>query len=386
MGVQIRCKECGRLIEARGRRARCGVCGSATPVPASLAEMPAPRVPPDAVSAPAVNVTQGDEDESGMAVGLAAAMPWVLSLLLHVGLFLVMLFFVLVTTTRVDEPTVPVTFTRQPQPFRGDFSNAGDAKRSPRDADAQRRRPVRSYDDRREKIDRGETKERVQLLAAGATGGRTSAEELGLHDRSSDRGPEFFDVVPVPGGGAMSVIYAVDRSGSMARAFDQVRVEMIKSIRDLKPPVRFHIVLFAANRTIEGPRRGLVPATDMYKAEAVRFLARVNCVGTTTALPALKRAFAAFDAAPENRPGRLLYVLSDGDFAGVTGGSTYRTPGGRRLQGNEAVVRWLRDHNADRDVMINTLLLHGRDASAFEVLRTVAAENGGVFKYVSPDE
>ncbi|MCD6303876.1 MAG: hypothetical protein J7M21_02820, partial [Planctomycetes bacterium] len=87
-----------------------------------------------------------------------------------------------------------------------------------------------------------------------------------------------------------------------------------------------------------------------------------------------------------SRPGKLIYLLSDGDFAGVTGGSIYQTDDGRTLQGNEAVVQWLRDNNKKKDVYVNTFLYLSKQESAIKVMQKVAQENGGRFKQISADE
>ena len=170
----------------------------------------------------------------------------------------------------------------------------------------------------------------------------------------------------------------------MAPMFDEVRVEMLRSIGRLSPAHSFHIVLFSDNEMIEGPAQRLAPATDEHKLAAVRFLQKQHASGRTTALVALKSAFAAFRYA--NGPGNLIYLLSDGDFAGVTGRSRYRAADGKEYKGNEAVLRWLAENNRNHTVQINTFLLHSRDRAAVNVLQTIAHEHDGRFKYISPAE
>ena len=102
-------------------------------------------------------------------------------------------------------------------------------------------------------------------------------------------------------------------------------------------------------------------------------------------LPALKRAFQLLKYSDPRRPGRLIYLLSDGDFAGISGGSTYKG-----LDGNEAVVQWLRDNNPKQEakglVHVNTFLYLNKDAEAIKVMKTIKEENGGRFKLISRDE
>jgi hypothetical protein len=84
-------------------------------------------------------------------------------------------------------------------------------------------------------------------------------------------------------------------------------------------------------------------------------------------------------------PGKLIYLLSDGDFAGVTGGSKYKS-GGNILQGNEAVVQWLRDRNKDGQIHVNTYLYGFEPPSAVSVLKRIAAENGGKYEHIGFEE
>ena len=171
----------------------------------------------------------------------------------------------------------------------------------------------------------------------------------------------------------------------MAKTFQEVKGEMVRSISRLRPEQKFHVVLFGDGRTIEGPRRGLVEADLENKVAAVEFLRDTEARGTTTALVALQRAFAVLASRPAGES-KLIYLVSDGDFSGLSGGSQYRAADGRTLGGNEAVLQWLADNNKGPKVYIHTVLLHSTDETAVKVLKAIAASNGGRFKYISPDE
>lgn len=386
--VEFRCEKCGKLLKADaepGERLRCPHCGRKLTVPAALASLPHPQVPPAARP-------EGQEPEPSASgagpsavVALAGAMPWVLSVLLHLGLFLIMVFLmVVIPKTQAKPPPLIGILPPQPAPgeklggFRSRLTDRASRGRNDRRTVVQRRT-------RRDgRIDPGVTEKTIDIIGIGKEGSREGADaELGLRDQDI-RGRGFYDEGdPVPGG-AYNIVYVIDRSGSMSMTFDEVKGEMIRSISRLKGFHDFHIILFSDNRVIEGPRRRLVPADLKHKLAAWRFLRPQGASGHTTALVALKRAFAVLSRT--RRPGKLIYLLSDGHFAGLTGGSTHRAPDGRLLQGNEAVVQWLRDHNATGDVYINTLLLHSKDQTAIRVLRTIAHKNGGRFKHISRDE
>lgn len=388
MAVEFRCPKCGRLLRVEAgadERVRCAYCGRKVRVPAALAALPSPKLPPEA---PQRHPAQGDspaEAQEMPAEGLlgrasAIVMPWVLSALLHVGLFLIMILFVMVvmnvrTPVSVEVPG-PWALVRYPgaivpTPRQG---GQGQADRPSREPTV---RPGRDT-----QIDPGRTQEVVPILSPGQ--GKGGAELLGLPRRGGWRGAGFIKIT-VP---ADQVVFVVDRSGSMAPDFDGVPQSLRESVKKLSESQDFHVVFFANNMTIEGPRTGLVPATMDNKLALVEFLKdrRVMAGGQTTALPALKRAVEVFRHSDPAKPRKVVFLLTDGDFAGVTGGSVYRTLSGQVLTGNDAVVQWLRDNNRRSEVQIHTLLFRRAGPSAAEVLRTIADEHGGTFQYVSPDE
>lgn len=395
MAVDFRCENCGKLLSveaAPGSTVKCPHCRKKVRVPEALASLPRPHVPPNAQGRPVVVVQpggEGAEEEQppveGEAVmgAMALIMPWVISVFLHLGLFLIMLFFVMVVvpTGEPENVIVPDAFLNPDNPGGVMDPKTKDLSR----AHEEKRTVIKRQERREDRIDQGKTERRVELLAPSRTGAKGGADaELGLLNSNARGGPKsrFFG----SGGNAYHIVYVVDRSGSMAPTFDEVRIEMLKSISRLKPVQDFDIILFASNRVIEGPRKGLAPADINNKLAATRFLKAVNASGQTTALPALKRAFTVLKYADKRRPGKLIYLLSDGDFEGVTGGSPYVTASGERLQGNDAVIHWLRDNNKDKSVYINTFLYRKEAPRAVKVMKTVAQDNGGRFKYISPDE
>jgi len=190
---------------------------------------------------------------------------------------------------------------------------------------------------------------------------------------------------------ASHVIYVIDRSGSMAPTFPQVRHELLKSINKLNGDKQdFHILLFADNEYVEGPRKMLIRAEQKNKDAAGDFLKDITASGATTVLPALKRAMTAMKYGDPRMAGRVIYLLSDGDFAGMSGGSTYTDKDGNSYRGNEAVIHWLRDNNPKQDkngrVKINTLLYLSQDEEAMKVMKTISEESGGTFTLIKPEE
>jgi hypothetical protein len=176
----------------------------------------------------------------------------------------------------------------------------------------------------------------------------------------------------------------------MAPTFEHVRLEILKSISRLQPEQDFTIILFADNQFIEGPQKRLVSADLANKLAVNNFLKDITATGSTTVLPALKRAFQVLKQAAANKPGRVIYLLSDGDFAGMSGGSQYKATDGRVLNGNEAVIQWLRENNPKDEktgrVRVNTILYLNKDEDAIKVMDTIAKENAGRFKLIPSDE
>ena len=384
MAVNFRCEKCGKSLKGEpGVPMQCPHCRRKVAVPAGLASLPRPRVLPTAAD-PVANGRGGQLVAEMPAIGaMAGIMPWVLSVFLHLGLFLIML-FVVMFSARPDTPTPQMAEIFRLPPQMGRMAGFDDPRERTDAKERSKERPqTRRRGQRKEGIDPGITRKRVILLG-GERSGLAGREELGWNGRSKRGGPRF--IGKTLGAGVRNVVYVVDRSGSMADSFEGIKMEILRSIGQLEPHHSFHVILFGDNKVIEGPRRRLIPGDDPGKLAAQRFLKEKRAIGPTTALVALKRAFAVLKHADRNRPGKLIYLLSDGDFGGITGGSRYQPAGGRVLDGNQAVLQWLRDHNKKGEILINTFLLDSTDRVAVDVLGTIARENGGEFKHISPDE
>jgi len=170
-------------------------------------------------------------------------------------------------------------------------------------------------------------------------------------------------------GNAYKVVYVIDTSGSLGWIFEPVQRALIESIDQLRPTQSFHVI-FAGSRPIELPPRKLVPAIEAYKEPARRFISELVPELQCDPVAAMQRAFAV---GPE-----LIYFLTDGDFG---------------LAGKELLAR-LREWNADRRVHITTIgfgvkltgsQLGGQPVGE-PILRQIAQEHSGNFRWVSPDE
>ena len=391
MTVDFRCEKCGKLLNVDaepGSKVRCPHCNKKVRVPAALATLPHPQVPVEvAVGRPQAPppVPRGEEEEQ-LAEGpdpvmamMAALMPWVLSAFFHLGLALIMAFFILVAQgTKAEDLTVSGAATSlDPSPAMSVSNTKQNLSRRSSDS---RERTSYSTNESNIPSDSGKTKDTV-TLGRGSAVGNPDAPFGGGRMGGGTVGTFYGGGL---GGGARHVIYVIDRSGSMVTVFDYVRLQMQLSIGDLTEEQDFHIVLFADENTIEGPSNRLVKATDDNKQAVVDFLDKdeVNPRGSTTALVALKRAFEIFKGASDKK-GKILLLLTDGEFAGIGGGSRYKG-----ASGNEAVVSWLADNNKNKEVTIKTYLYtDGTSPKAKQVMNKIAKDyGGGRAKLIGPNE
>jgi len=437
MSIGFRCEECGTLLDARPDspgKTQCPHCGGNVRM---FEAEEAPRQPEPI----GPSVGQDGQAEDRRTAVFRRLMPWLCSSFLHGTVMLMLMFTVAVAVPPPPGPpaapskpafTPPEGGKVQPAPVRlsqdrftlkdGSDSRIFDGKKTPRnDSDplkvgapkAQSPRGVKDgkggagggRDDvqfrtiprwKVPRIDRmfggGNTREGLisdkEFIPAGP---RDNGIFKG--DGSGDPWGPVLVIGEIPGGGEPrrsgesgrpvdQVVFVIDHSGSVLPAFDRIIEELKDYVSYLEPTQSFHVVFFARDGYEENPARRLVSATDENKLEAARFLRDVRASGWgSSPIPGLQAAFKAFRAAP-NKPGRLLYLLTDGDFE--TSGYEYRR-GGQVLRGNEAVVAWLRDNNADKAVQVNVVIVGDKPSAETEAsMRTIAGQNGGVYHFVEP--
>ncbi len=291
---------------------------------------------------------------------LAAGLPWLFSVMFHVSLFLVMAFIVFIVTRPQDdleEHIVPDAFMSD---MDGGVINPKQNQTTKTPTKTRKRKKFR----RKTKVsnDTGRTKTAMSLVSP-ADSASYSDSDLGLSTSTGTKS-SFFGT----GGNAHNVVYVVDKSGSLSDTFDLVRMEILRSIGRLKAKQMFHIILFSTGKDVkENKPRKLISATPKNKYQAAHFMKDITPIGgPTNPIPALARAFIVLRKA--KKPGRLIYLLTDGDF-----------------QSNTKVLRALRRLNKNKKVFVNTFLFSVKVDSAVEVLKKIAKENGGRYKFVDFD-
>ena len=289
---------------------------------------------------------------------LANAMPWVISMLFHLGLFLVMFFLVFMVVKQPDSEEIII-----PDAVMSDNPGGMVNPRQSQTKSKSQTRQKRKKFTRKTKIsvDTGKTKTALKVFG-GASAAAT--DDMGLRANTGTRSSFYGS-----GGNAHNIVYVIDRSGSMSDTFDLVRQEILRSVGRLKSKQAFHIILFSTGKDPQEnhPPR-LVAATLKNKRAAARFMRGIVPEGSpTNPIPALKRAFGVLAGA--KKPGKLIYLLTDGDFFD-----------------NTKVVRAINQMNRNKKVLINTFLFSVKTQSTVNVLTTIAKQNGGRFKFVSFDE
>jgi len=164
-------------------------------------------------------------------------------------------------------------------------------------------------------------------------------------------------------GNARTVAYVCDASGSMmGLPFDLVKAELKKAVDVLVPTQAFNIVFFQEGKG-EAFSKTLAMANPNNKQRAYQFLDQVTVKASSDPIPSLRLAFS-------QKP-QLLYLLTDGAF-----------------DDNDAVIAEIKKLNASKQTHIYTIAFFSPNSPESErkvceeVLRSIANDNGGVFKVV----
>jgi len=310
---------------------------------------------------------RGERHERPLTAGVAWRMaPWVVSAALHGGVLIALSLLVMMIAAPPSEVIVIPDARLSDQP-------GGALSTGPADADLQGRTPTEPELDVPEAADSHPvaTERDVSEILGLEGGSSASLAEFAAAPAAKAPRSRFFGA----GGNAHHIVYLVDRSGSMLDTLDLVKMEIARSIGGLQRIQDFHVIFFATGEPVEKPPPHLVPATDRFRQSAARFLKGIRAEGRTDPIPALERAFEVLRRASGRRPGKLIYLLTDGEFPD-----------------NQQVLKRLKTLNADRKVHINTILYsidlpYDMDRPKGEaVLKQIARENGGTYVFVDEND
>jgi hypothetical protein len=158
---------------------------------------------------------------------------------------------------------------------------------------------------------------------------------------------------------AKSVVYVMDRSGSMGDTFDLLQRELMRAIGTLREDQLFNVIWFN-----EGPADVLssrmLAATFENKRTAFTAIKKIVPSGQTEPTDALRKGL-------EFKPD-VLFLLSDGDFG----------------EDNDEMLRIIKQKNKGLATTINTILfVYDTMGEGERILRTIAEANKGTFKHVT---
>jgi hypothetical protein len=179
-------------------------------------------------------------------------------------------------------------------------------------------------------------------------------------DAAADAGPHW-DPPQHESVSNQKIAFVCDASGSMMLKFDPLRVELRKAIGPLKPPQSFQIIFFRQTGSSAVDPKGLLSATPESKRRAMAFVDKIAARGTNDPISALDMAF--------KQGAGVIFLLTDGDFPD-----------------NKAVLDEIHKLNPDKKVRINTIAFMDHDEEYEKLLRKIADDNGGTFRFVSEEE
>ncbi|MEK6644878.1 MAG: hypothetical protein AABZ08_13320 [Planctomycetota bacterium] len=214
-------------------------------------------------------------------------------------------------------------------------------------------------------LSRGELS-RSDIVGVGIGGGQGSSSGgagSGLGDRDVAGGGPVGSMWGVgQGQNARSVVYVMDRSGSMTDTFTLLQRELMRAVGSLNQDQLFNVLWFNEGKATElFPR--LKAATLDNKREAFDAIKSIVPSGQTQPVDAVKRALAY---QPD-----VMFLLSDGDFG----------------EDNKRIMTMIKQSNPGKRTRLNTILfVYDTIGSGERVLREIAESNGGSYKHVTEDD
>lgn len=202
---------------------------------------------------------------------------------------------------------------------------------------------------------------RPELTIVGIGAGGGDAADYRIPMEMGGGSPEFFGLrEETPG--VRSVVYVVDRSGSMQVIFPFVQRELKRSIDMLHRSQKFHVIFFSEGAPLESPPRRLVNAVRAHKEAANKFIDGMGTQGDTQPQWALRRALSLEPT--------IIYLFSDGD------------------EFPKDLLKRLEEWNAERRTRLFTVgFTDGPPSSeASRILGAIAREHNGDFRLISEDD
>jgi DNA-directed RNA polymerase subunit RPC12/RpoP len=369
MALSFRCENCGKLLSFEqnpGQKVKCPQCKSTVAVPAALASLPQPKGSAAAAQAQADQAPPAEHEppeqysEAHLGAGaMSSVMALLMSVLFHVGLA-VIFFFILWIEKAQDEREVNPVVVYDAAKFNENAGGSLDETQTDMQIPEPETLPSEPEEPDRLPPDM-EVPEAIEVI-----GGSDSLQPA---SGGEDLGPPA--VMFGQGTNAHHVVFVIDASGSMTGQLEEVRREMLRNIGELSSKQTFHIIFFNDEFKEQFSPGRLVDATESNKEKAALYLdeVRANSIrGDTDPTEALKKAFGALSNADRTRKGKMIFLLTDGDFTGTT---------------QKELLAMLDRLNRGRDVRIFTFFYNTHGGSVPDVLPKIAESHGGKFKQVT---
>lgn len=194
-------------------------------------------------------------------------------------------------------------------------------------------------------------------FAGGTTAATDDDSFFGISNSGKSTGGSSYSFFGITSKGPQSVVYVIDRSGSMTDSFMYVKQELIRSIQELTEKDRFHVIFYSSGPGLEMPARKLVPANDTNKQAAIRFIKETDPLGQTDPSDALDKAF-------RQKP-QTIFLLTDGEF-------------------DASIPLYIDRLNSKKQTTVNTVCF--MYTMGEEACKKIAEESKGVYRFVGIDE
>lgn len=299
-----------------------------------------------------------------------AALPWLVSFLLHVGVILLAIFIVWSAQTQEDEEEVIVPIARlsakPAQPMQRSVSKTQTKTKSVSKTrrTLSRKATIQASSSLESKVDTQELSLSQAISAA-----KASPFQTGIR-AGAELEAKFFGT----GGNAYRIAYLVDASGSLIDTLPYVILELKRSIGELSEKQHFTVIFFQGEDASEVPPFGLKRANSENKQRVIKWIdlssGNITPKGLSNPVKALRLAL-------RYKP-QLLFILSDN----ITGEGRYEVD-------QVALIESITRENRG-DTKINTIqFLYPDPLERYNLtptLELISQNTGGIYKFIDGRE
>ncbi len=248
----------------------------------------------DTTGQPAEHNHRDDRDGLDAAADL---MPWLATLLIHGAAVLIAILFVWITLDqpKPDDADVPPTITFNPQREKIELTKFDSVFK-----DKPKGRPSPNANQKSDPIDSAITPTLNDTI--GVRGSNADVGELFKQSGGGEDG--LFGPGPAQGG-AKTIVFVIDASGSMIDTLPFVAAELKRTVRSLNHEQSFTVLFYQNDTVIEAVSPGLKNATDENK------LRLYDWIDSDTLAPmGLSNPIKAIEQGLRYKP-QLMFLLSD---------------------------------------------------------------------------